>query len=101
MIDYTDLEPIDMTGSSITNLVFNLPGLDDQGVLEDDGTAGNGISQIRSRNAVPTFETTLFSDSVVSLTVNLGADNGVFAVAALPDFVNKTLRIKGRAASTR
>ena len=96
VIDYTDLEPIDMTGSSITNLVFNLPGLDDQGVLEDDGTAGNGISQIRSRNAVPTFETTLFSDSVVSLTVNLGADNGVFAVAALPDFVNKTLRIEGQ-----
>ena len=96
VIGYTDLEPIDLSGSGITSLVIDLPGLDDQAVLEDDGIAGNRVSQVRSRNAAPTFETTLFSDSVVNLTINLGADNGVFAVAALPDFVNKALRIDGQ-----
>src|SRR5262245_29683183 len=85
-IDYTDLEPLDMSGSTITSLVFNLPGTDDQAILEDDGIAGNGISQIRSRNAAPTFETTTFSNTVTSLTVNLGGDNASFAVADLPDY---------------
>jgi VCBS repeat-containing protein len=97
VIGYTDLEPIDMSGSTITSLVFNLPGTDDQAILEDDGVAGNGISQIRSRNAVPTFETTLFSSTVTSLTVNLGGDSGFFTVAALPDYVNRALTINGQA----
>jgi VCBS repeat-containing protein len=96
VIDYTDLEPIDMSGSTITSLVLNLPGADDQAILEDDGVAGNGISQIRSRNAVPTFETTTFSNTVTSLTVNLGGDSSSFAVAALPDYVNRALTINGR-----
>jgi VCBS repeat-containing protein len=96
-IAYTDLEPLDMSGSTITSLVFNLPGIDDQAIFEDDGVAGNGISQIRSRNAVPTFETTTFSSTVTSVTVNLGGDGSSFAVAVLPDFVNRALTINGQA----
>ena len=85
-ITYTGLEPVDMTGSTITDLVFNLPGTDDQAILEDDGVAANGTSQIRSQNGVPTFETTTFADPSGSLTINMGGDNGVLDVAALPDF---------------
>jgi VCBS repeat-containing protein len=96
-IGYTDLEPIDLTGSGITSLVIDLPGLDDQAILEDDGVAGNGISIIRSQNANPTFESTLFSNSVVNLTVNMGADSGSLTVAALPDYLNRTLTIDGQA----
>jgi VCBS repeat-containing protein len=96
-IDYTDLEPIDLSASGITSLVINLPGLDDQAILEDDGVAGNGLSIIRSQNANPTFESTLFSNSVTSLTVTMGADNGAFTVAALPDYLNRSLTVDGGA----
>ena len=85
-ISYTGLEPVDMTGSTIADLVFNLPGTADQAILEDDGTAGNGISRIRSQNAIPTFDVTTFTNPTSSLTVNLGGDDGSFTVASLPDF---------------
>ena len=93
-IIYTGLEPVDMTGSTITDLVFNLPGANDQAILEDDGTASNGISQIRSQNG--TFETTTFANPTGSLTVNLGGDNATFTVAALPDFT-ASLAVDGQA----
>ncbi|HKA59930.1 MAG TPA: LEPR-XLL domain-containing protein, partial [Gemmatimonadales bacterium] len=79
-INYTGLEPVDMTGSTIADLVFNLPGTNDQAILEDDGTPGNGISQLRSQNATPTFDTTTFTNPTGSLTVNMGGDNGTFTV---------------------
>ena len=91
---YSGLEPVDMSGSTITDLVFNLPGAGDQAILEDDGTAGNGLSQIRSQNG--TFETTTFANPAGSLTVNLGGDAAVFTVAALPDFT-ASLTIDGQA----
>jgi hypothetical protein len=94
LITYTGLEPVDMTGSTITDLIFNLPGADDQAILEDDGTPSNGISRIRSQNPTPTFETTKFADPQGSLTVNMGGDNGQLTVAPLPDF-NKSLVING------
>ncbi|MCI0360847.1 MAG: right-handed parallel beta-helix repeat-containing protein, partial [Planctomycetaceae bacterium] len=95
-ISYTGLEPVDMTGSTIADLVFNLPGTADQAILEDDGTAANGISQIRSQNGAPTFETTTFANPTGSLTVNMGGDSGVLTVASLPDF-NVSLVINGQA----
>ena len=95
-ISYTGLEPLDLSGSTATDLVVNLPGIDDQAILEDDGIAGNGIFQIRSQNAVPTFETTRFSASSASLRVNMGGDGGSFTVASLPDFAG-ALRINGQA----
>src|SRR5262245_14482705 len=95
-INYTGLEPVDMTGSTIADLVFNLPGTNDQAILEDDGTPGNGISQLRSQNATPTFDTTTFTNPTGSLTVNMGGDNGTFTVASLPDFT-RSLTINGQA----
>ncbi|MBX3301370.1 MAG: putative Ig domain-containing protein [Nitrospira sp.] len=97
-IVYTGLESVDITGSAIASLVFNLPGTIDQAILEDDSTPSNGISQVRSRNGVPTFDTTSFSNPTSSLTVNMGGDTGTFTVASLPDFT-KSLTINGQAGS--
>ena len=81
VIEYTDLEPVDMTGSTIANLVFNLTSGNHRAILEDDGTAGNGISQLRSSNG--SFETTTFSTSATSLTIHI---LGGLTVNSLPDF---------------
>ncbi|MBI1918657.1 MAG: autotransporter-associated beta strand repeat-containing protein, partial [Planctomycetes bacterium] len=96
-VSYDGLEPVDMTGSTITDLVFNLPATDDQAVLEDDGTPGNGISQIRSLNA--TFETTTFSNPTNSLTINLGDGNDALTISgtAAPDDLTAGLTIDGQA----
>ncbi|HEX5166529.1 MAG TPA: right-handed parallel beta-helix repeat-containing protein, partial [Thermomicrobiales bacterium] len=95
-ISYTGLEPIDMTGSTIANLVFNLPGTNDLAILEDDLIAANGVSQIRSQASTPTFDTTTFSNPTSSLTVNMGGDGGSFTVGSLPDFI-AALTINGQA----
>ena len=73
-----------MTGSTVTNLVFNLPAGPSTAFLEDDGTSGNGISQIRSGNG--TFETTTFANPSGSLTINRGNAGDTLTVNALPDF---------------
>lgn len=96
VVNYTGLEPVDMTGSIIANLVFNLPGTADQAILEDDGVAANGVSRIRSQNAAPTFDVTTFANPNLSLTVNMGGDNGTITLASLPDF-NRSLTINGQA----
>jgi len=79
-ISYTGLEPIDMIGSTVGNLVLNLAAAGDQAILEDDGTAGNGISRIRSLNG--SFETTTFANPTASLTVNANGGDTV-SIAAL------------------
>ncbi len=96
-ISYDGLEPVDMTGSTITNLIFNLPGTNDQAVLEDDpGTVAN-VSQIRSVTGM--FETTLFTTPTGSLTVNLGGDAATFAINSLDAAFNAPLTINGEAGS--
>ncbi|MDB5386215.1 MAG: Extracellular serine protease precursor [Planctomycetaceae bacterium] len=94
-ISYDGLEPVDLSGSTIANLVFNLPGTADQAILED--ATGANISQIRSQAAVPTFETTAFATPTGSLTVNLGADNSAFTVDSLDSAFNSGLAINGQA----
>src|SRR5439155_1143455 len=46
-VNYLDLEPVSLAGT-MANLVINLPTGDgnNQAILEDDGTAANGVSQI-------------------------------------------------------
>ncbi|MEQ9407589.1 MAG: hypothetical protein RIK87_07665 [Fuerstiella sp.] len=92
-ISYVNLEPVDMTGSTIADLVFNLPATDNNVILEDDGTGGNSVSQIRSGNG--TFETTTFSNPSGSLTINgnAGAFDDNVVVSSVPDF-SAALRIK-------
>src|SRR5205807_47665 len=50
IVSYTGLGLVDMTGTTIANLIFNLPGAADQPVLEDDARGGNSISQLRSQS---------------------------------------------------
>ncbi len=90
-IRYDGLEPVDMSGSTITDLIFNLPAGGTGASLEDDGTSSNGISQLRNTSG-SSFETTSFSNPSGSLTINRGNAADTITVAALPDF-NATLTI--------
>jgi hypothetical protein len=74
-ITYTGLDPIDMTGSTVTDLVFILPSSADQAVFDDDGVVANNFSQLRSNNG--TFETVAFMNPASSITLNAGAGDSV------------------------
>ncbi|WP_202921738.1 autotransporter-associated beta strand repeat-containing protein [Anatilimnocola aggregata] len=78
MITYTGLEPLAFSGTA-DNMIFNLPVTHDQAVLEDDGTASNGMSRLRSANS--TFEVTTFANPGVSLTINAGNGNDTISIA--------------------
>lgn len=97
-ISYDGLEPVDMTGSTINDLVFNLPSGTVGASLQDDGVAANNTSQLASTNA--TFETTNFAVPVKSLTVNAGGGTDTITTAAgfSGDF-NAALTINGTAAT--
>jgi hypothetical protein len=69
-ITYRGLEPMDISGITIADLVLVLPNSDDIAVWEDNGTAGDDIHRLRSVNG--TFETTTFSKPTNSLTINMG-----------------------------
>ena len=71
-IEYRDLEPVTM--GQTADLVINVPvdAADNQAILEDDGTTGNGMSRLRSGNS--TFEQITFAHPTSTLTINLGDD---------------------------
>jgi hypothetical protein len=66
------------------DVVFNLPATANTVVLEDDGIAGNGISQLRSTNG--TFDTTTVANPSGSLTIRSGNAADTIAIHSLPDF---------------
>ena len=78
-ITYTGLEPVDMTGSTATNFVFNLPSGDDNAELLD---LGGGNLRLRSTDTIPTFEQTDFAAPSGSITINGGGGEDV---VVLPD----------------
>jgi hypothetical protein len=88
-IHYTGLEPITNSGTA-ADVIFNLPVAASNAVLEDDGTAANSISRLRSANG--TFETTDFTNPTGSITINRGNAADTLTVTALPDF-NASLTI--------
>ena len=85
-IGYNELEPVLLNVGSVAHLIFELPASNNDVILEDDGIAANGMSQIRSGNG--SFETTTFTSPTGSLTIhgNGGAFNDTFTVDSLPDF---------------
>lgn len=83
-INYTGLEPVDMTGSTVTDLIFNLPAGPSNAILGDDGTAANGISRFSSSPV--TFESTDFTNPSGSLTINRGNAGDTVTINATPDF---------------
>lgn len=79
---YTGLEPIDITGTTVADLVFNLPAIGSvQTILEDDGTIGNGVSRLRSSPVA--FEQTDFSNPSGALTINRGSSTDTLQLAGL------------------
>lgn len=82
-IAFSNLEQINDGGSS-TSVVVNLPASGGvQGVLEEDGTGGNGLSTLRSTNSA--FVTTSFAD-VPTLTIYQGSTTDVVSVNTPADF---------------
>ena len=65
--NFTGIDPLDMTGSTPDRSRVQLPGGTDT-QLEDDGTSGNAISQLRDADASPGFDTTTFAHPTGSLT---------------------------------
>ena len=91
-VRYTGLEPVLINVGSVTDIVFNLPASDNIVFLEDDGTSGNTLSQLRSGNG--TFETTTFFNPTSSLTIygDAGAFNDTITIRSLPD-LNASLKL--------
>ncbi|MDF1739372.1 MAG: autotransporter-associated beta strand repeat-containing protein, partial [Verrucomicrobiales bacterium] len=75
-VEYSGLEPVDMTGSTATAFVFNLPAGADNAQLSQSG----GIFTLESTDAVPTFESTDFVAPSDSITVN-GAAGDVLTLS--------------------
>lgn len=94
-ISYTGLEPVNMTGSTIGSLVFNLPNVADTAVLEDVGTTNDGTSQIRSLGGI--FETTMFTSPTGTLTVNGGTANDTIRFDSLDTTFAAALVANGQA----
>ena len=82
-VTYSALEQITDGGSS-TNVVVNLPASGGvQGILEDDGTIGNGLSTLRSAPTV--FVATNFANPP-ALAINRGSATDVVTVNTPADF---------------
>ncbi|OYV79729.1 MAG: hypothetical protein B7Z73_19175, partial [Planctomycetia bacterium 21-64-5] len=96
-IRYTGLEPIVNSGT-VADMVLTLPVGTVGASLEDDGTPGNNMVQLRSTNG--TFETIVFTVPTNSLTVNAGG--GTDTITAAADFstdFNVGLTINGSPAT--
>ncbi|MGZ4810013.1 MAG: hypothetical protein ACXV7D_11865, partial [Thermoanaerobaculia bacterium] len=79
VIKYTGLEPIDMSGITVSDLVFNLPSGSDA-ILQDTGTATDNVVLLHSVTA--TFEDTTFAVPTNSVTVNSGGGTTAIATSA-------------------
>ena len=71
---FTGIDPIDMTGSTVADLVFNLPGSTDT-QLEDNGNPADGMSRLR--DAGGGFDPTTFGHPTSSLTIHGTAGDSV------------------------
>ena len=82
-VTYANTQSLADTGG-VTSLVLNLPTGVNNLTLADDGTAGNGLSQI-SGSTIPT---TIFSNpsSLLTLNRNSVTDTDNITLNALPDF---------------
>ncbi len=86
LITYTGLEPIDMTGSTVTDFVFNLPAGADNAQLSESG----GFLTLESTDGTPTFESTTFAAPSGSITINGQAGDVLTVSSALNLAANNT-----------
>ncbi len=97
---FSGLEPVDLSGVAVVDYTFNLTAAGDQAQLEDEGTQGNNVVQIRSLNG--SFETTIFQNPSSSLTINMFDGDDVFSVGngvAAPGDFTAALFVDGNADS--
>jgi hypothetical protein len=80
VISYTGLEPVDLTGSTITHLVLNLPAGADNAELSD---LGGGTLRLESTDSPVTFEQTDFVVPSGSVTIHAGSDDRVTVATAV------------------
>ncbi|MBM79750.1 MAG: hypothetical protein CMJ78_04040 [Planctomycetaceae bacterium] len=90
-INFAGLEPVDLSGSTVNDLVLNLPNVVTTAVLEDVGTSNDNVSQIRSVNNE--FETTSFATPLASLRVNAGDQMDTLKINALDTLFVAALRV--------
>ncbi|WP_161967245.1 autotransporter-associated beta strand repeat-containing protein [Fimbriiglobus ruber] len=95
-ISYSDLAPVDMTGTTAGNLVFNLPA-GTQAVLEASGTPG--VDDIRNTGGAA-FEATTFANPATSLTINAAGGSTVQLAAMDAGFAPATETFTGLATDT-
>ena len=82
-IFYSGLEPVDMTGSTAGQLVFNLPGTDDHAEIS---LLGGDTNRIASVDVPATFESTdfLYPSGVLTIDGGPGNDSLTFLDAFTP-----------------
>ena len=82
LITYTGLESVDLTGSTIVDLILNLPATSDNAELSDQGA----FLRFESTDVVPTFERTDFVTPSSTLTINgFDGDDVISTGSALVD----------------
>lgn len=91
-LEYRNIEPVDMTGSTATDLVLNLPSGNDNAELLD---VGGGVLRLQSTDATPTFEETSFVAPSGSLTINGGQGDDVISVTGLGSGFAANFNING------
>lgn len=82
-LNYTATDAVEITAGSVGNLTIQLPVGASDAILEDDGIAGNGISQIRSGNG--TFATTKFVNPTGTLSIATGNAADTLAINDILD----------------
>ncbi len=103
-VGFTNVENADASAlvlRNVTNAVFNLPGRGDRGVLAVDSET-DGISLQSAAVSGATFASTLINTSdATSIVINMGGDNGTFAVEAVRDLISPSdqITINGQAGS--
>ena len=80
VITYTGLEPVDMTGSTATDFIFNLPAGADNAELSE---VSSGVFRLKSGDSPATFEQTDFAAPSGSVTINGGVGDTVTGTTAL------------------
>src|SRR5205085_1519354 len=83
VLNYDGVGPIDLSGTTEKSLTMALSSTDTSAFLEDDGTPGNQISQIRSGNDA--FSTLTFRNPSSRLIISRGAAGEALTLNDLPD----------------
>ncbi|OWK43389.1 Lead, cadmium, zinc and mercury transporting ATPase [Fimbriiglobus ruber] len=95
LITYSGLTPVNQTGTTVGNLILNLPTTT-TATLE---AAGAGTDDIRNTGGTP-FETTTFSNPTTTLTVNAAGSNTLRLAAMDVGFAPVTVTLTGSATDT-